>query len=105
MTIDAGDRGTSEDNRAPEERGAVVVPYENGPLLLRGDFTLMTPDGEVIDPGRRTVALCRCGKSALKPFCDGTHKAIGFRAGTNRETPAPRDHSSEDRPSAQQPST
>jgi CDGSH-type Zn-finger protein len=62
-----------------------VVPYEDGPLLIRGDFTLMTPDGQVIDPGRSTVALCRCGKSALKPFCDGTHKAINFRAGTGRE--------------------
>jgi CDGSH-type Zn-finger protein len=73
------------------EHGATVVPYENGPLLIRGDFTLLTPDGEEINPGRRTVALCRCGRSALKPFCDGTHKAVGFKAGTGRETPAPRD--------------
>ncbi|MDP9396257.1 MAG: CDGSH iron-sulfur domain-containing protein [Actinomycetota bacterium] len=62
--------------------GAVIVPYRDGPLLVRGDFTLRTPDGEVIDPGRRTVALCRCGRSALKPFCDGSHKAVGFRAPT-----------------------
>jgi CDGSH-type Zn-finger protein len=59
---------------------ATVTPCEDGPLLLRGDFTLMTQDGEVVDPGRRTVALCRCGKSAIKPFCDGTHKVIGFHA-------------------------
>jgi len=70
--------------------GATVTPYEDGPLLLRGDFTLSTPDGKVIDPGRRIVALCRCGKSAVKPFCDGTHKAIGFRAGAGRDTGAPR---------------
>ncbi|MEU7590447.1 CDGSH iron-sulfur domain-containing protein [Micromonospora sp. NPDC049230] len=31
------------------------------------------------------VALCRCGKSAPKPFCDGTHKVINFRAGTTHE--------------------
>ena len=74
----------------PAEAGATVVPCENGPLLLRGNFTLQTPDGEVIDPGRATVALCRCGRSAIKPFCDGTHKAIRFRAGTGRETAAPR---------------
>ena len=70
--------------RTPEP-ATTVVPYEDGPLLIRGDFTLMTPDGRVIDRGRRTVALCRCGKSALKPFCDGTHKAINFRAGSGPE--------------------
>jgi CDGSH-type Zn-finger protein len=72
------------------EHGATVVPYENGPLILRGDFSLRSPDGTVIEPGRTTVALCRCGKSAIKPFCDGTHKAIGFRAGPGRDTAAPR---------------
>ena len=73
------------------EYAAVVTPYEDGPLLIRGDFVLRTPDGEIIEPGRATVALCRCGKSAIKPFCDGTHKAIGFKAGTRREVPAARD--------------
>jgi CDGSH-type Zn-finger protein len=75
----------------PDEHGATVVPYENGPLLIRGNFTLRTPDGQVIEPGRGTIALCRCGKSASKPFCDGTHKAIGFRAGTGRDSESPRD--------------
>lgn len=51
----------------------------NGPLLMRGDFELLDANGEAIEPGRRTVALCRCGMSAIKPFCDGTHKATGFR--------------------------
>jgi CDGSH-type Zn-finger protein len=58
---------------------ATVTPYEDGPLLLRGEFELRTPDGERIDPGRDTVALCRCGLSAVKPFCDGTHKVSKFR--------------------------
>ena len=74
-----------------EEHGAIVTPYEDGPLIVRGNFTLRTPDGQVIEPGRATVALCRCGKSAIKPFCDGTHKAVGFRAGSARDTAAPRD--------------
>ncbi len=65
-----------------------ISPYEDGPLIVRGDFEIVTPDGEIIDPGRTTVALCRCGKSAIKPFCDGTHKAIRFRAGTGRENQA-----------------
>lgn len=56
-----------------------IEPCPNGPLLLRGDFELVDPDGEPIDPKRRTVALCRCGMSTIKPFCDGTHKATGFR--------------------------
>ena len=57
-----------------------ITTYEDGPLLVRGDFSVLTQDGEEVDAGRRTVALCRCGLSARKPFCDGTHKAGRFRA-------------------------
>ena len=56
-----------------------VTAYPDGPLLVRGEIELHASDGTVIDPRRRTVALCRCGLSALKPFCDGTHTAAGFR--------------------------
>ncbi|MFL6111763.1 MAG: CDGSH iron-sulfur domain-containing protein [Catenulispora sp.] len=73
-----------------ESLTTTIVPYEDGPLIVRGDFELQTPDGRRIDPGRGTIALCRCGKSIIKPFCDGTHKAIRFRAGTDRESPSPR---------------
>ena len=65
---------------------ATIIPYEDGPLIVRGDFELRTPGGEPIDPGRGTIALCRCGRSAVKPFCDGTHKVIGFKAGSGRES-------------------
>ena len=51
-----------------------ITPYPDGPLLLRGNVELLTSDGERIERRRRTVALCRCGLSAIKPFCDGTHK-------------------------------
>ena len=47
---------------------------------IRGDFVLQGQDGTPIDPERATVALCRCGKSGRKPFCDGTHKLVGFTA-------------------------
>ena len=57
-----------------------LTPYPDGPYLLRGDFRLTDPDGAEIDPRRKTIALCRCGASRRKPFCDGTHKLIGFRA-------------------------
>jgi CDGSH-type Zn-finger protein len=72
--------------------GATITPYRDGPLIVRGDFRLVDQDGTEIDPGRDTVALCRCGKSGLKPFCDGTHKKVGFRADSApaRERPAAR---------------
>ena len=59
---------------------ATITPYRDGPYLIRGDFLLTDQDGEPIESRRRTVALCRCGKSQIRPFCDGTHKLIGFRA-------------------------
>ena len=71
---------------SPGSSDVVVVACEDGPLLVRGPFALVAQDGNVIDPGRGTVALCRCGRSAIKPFCDGTHKIVGFRAPSGRET-------------------
>jgi CDGSH-type Zn-finger protein len=59
---------------------ATITPYCDGPYILRGNFRITDQEGNEIDPGRRTVALCRCGRSQIKPFCDGTHKLIGFRA-------------------------
>jgi CDGSH-type Zn-finger protein len=64
---------------------ATVTAYEDGPLLLRGSFVLQTQDGETIEARRGTVALCRCGRSGIRPFCDGTHKLVGFRAPSGRE--------------------
>ncbi|ASO21662.1 CDGSH-type Zn-finger protein [Actinoalloteichus hoggarensis] len=63
-----------------EESAAEVVVYENGPLVLRGDVAIVGQDGAPVDARRRTVALCRCGRSAVKPFCDGSHKVVHFRA-------------------------
>lgn len=56
-----------------------ITECPNGPLLVRGGFELRRPDGDVERPRRRVVALCRCGVSTIKPFCDGTHKLVGFR--------------------------
>jgi len=58
----------------------IITPYRDGPLLVRGPFTLRDQDGEEIHVGRRVVALCRCGKSRKRPFCDGTHQLVKFRA-------------------------
>jgi CDGSH-type Zn-finger protein len=71
------------------EPTATITPYRDGPLLVRGDFLLVDTDGNEIDPGRKTVALCRCGKSGIKPFCDGTHKRSGFSAGSAPSRPRP----------------
>lgn len=65
---------------------AVITPYRDGPLLVRGPFRLVDQDGEPIEVGRRTVALCRCGKSRIRPFCDGTHKAVRFDAPSGAES-------------------
>ena len=69
--------------------GATITPYRDGPLIVRGDFRLVDQDGAEIDPGRRTIALCRCGKSGIKPFCDGTHKRAGFSAPSAPSRPRP----------------
>ena len=63
----------------------VITPYRDGPLLVRGPFTLQDQDGNVIEVGRRTVALCRCGKSRIRPLCDGTHQLVRFRAPSGLE--------------------
>jgi CDGSH-type Zn-finger protein len=80
-----------DDDAAPDAR-ATITPYRDGPLLVRGDFRLVDQDGVEIDPGRRTIALCRCGKSAIKPFCDGTHKRAGFTATSAPRRPRPASH-------------
>ena len=63
-----------------------ITPYRDGPLLVRGDFRIIDQNGEAIDAGRETVALCRCGKSRLRPFCDGTHKLVRFKAPSAAES-------------------
>ena len=53
----------------------------NGPYLVEGDVELVDVNGNKIDTtGRPRIALCRCGASVTKPFCDGTHSKIGFQA-------------------------
>jgi CDGSH-type Zn-finger protein len=68
------------------EDGARITVYPDGPLIVRGNFVL-----EDLDEGRlpagRLIALCRCGRSATKPLCDGSHKiARGTRGSPSRDT-------------------
>jgi CDGSH-type Zn-finger protein len=67
-------------------RDAVVItPYRDGPLLVRGPVRLVDQDGNEIETDRDPVALCRCGKSRMRPFCDGSHKLVRFRAPSGPE--------------------
>lgn len=56
---------------------ATIRVTENGPYLVEGGLEVRGPDGELVDAPAR-YALCRCGGSANKPFCDGTHARKGF---------------------------
>jgi CDGSH-type Zn-finger protein/uncharacterized Fe-S cluster protein YjdI len=70
----------SKGEGAIEEGGKLTVRRApNGPLLVNGSFTIVTGAGRVAWRGTR-AALCRCGASKSKPFCDGSHKPAGFTA-------------------------
>ena len=53
-----------------------ITVLKAGPYLVKGPITLVLPDGTV--ETKETAHLCRCGGSANKPFCDGSHVKIGF---------------------------
>lgn len=57
-------------------REVSVRQCAGGPLLVRGADTVLDDDGEPHEVTRPVVAVCTCGKSARKPWCDSTHKAI-----------------------------
>ncbi len=65
----------------------VIVPYQDGPYLVRGPVVVRDQDGHAIELSRSPVALCRCGKSQMRPFCDGTHQLIRFQAPSEPEGP------------------
>jgi CDGSH-type Zn-finger protein len=62
-----------------------ITSYRDGPLIVRGPFKLLDQDGQEIEVRRETIALCRCGKSRLRPFCDGSHKVVRFTAPSGAE--------------------
>jgi CDGSH-type Zn-finger protein len=70
------------------QRDVLLTPYRDGPLLVRGATRIVDEQGRELDTRRDPIALCRCGKSRLRPFCDGTHKLIGFRGAGAPESAA-----------------
>jgi len=68
-----------------------ITVSNNGPLRLEGEINLCDEKGEVFGlAGRTKISLCRCGQSANKPFCDGSHARVGFQSEvTARDLPPP----------------
>ncbi len=59
---------------------AKVTANKNGPLRIEGEFIICDPLGNSYGlVGRTVISLCRCGNSANKPFCDGSHNRVGFQ--------------------------
>ncbi len=83
VEVGFADAATIGDNRlkAPEDgepKALEISPARNGPILVRGPFEIHSTESATVRGA--SGALCRCGGSATKPFCDGTHKSIGFEA-------------------------
>lgn len=69
-----------------------TIIRNNGPIRLEGDFTIEDQNGNIYGlAGRTVISLCRCGHSANKPFCDGSHARQGFQSECEaRELPPPK---------------
>ena len=65
---------------APAETGVTIQVMPNGPVMVVGQAEVVDDQGGVVKSAKR-MALCRCGASENKPFCDGAHAAIGFSDG------------------------
>jgi CDGSH-type Zn-finger protein/uncharacterized Fe-S cluster protein YjdI len=76
---DYGAVGESGDGLEAEGGTLKVGKAPNGPLLLSGNFSIVAASGRKAWTGTK-AALCRCGQSKNKPFCDGAHKAAAFQA-------------------------
>ena len=77
---DDGANTSTEDLSGEARKGDLtLVPIENGPVRFKGYLMVQSADGEKICE-RESGALCRCGASKIKPFCDGSHREIDFKA-------------------------
>ena len=74
-----GEPAVSESAPLAQRDGALKVePIHDGPLHVSGNLELISGTGQTVNRLTETW-LCRCGQSAKKPYCDGTHKKVGFR--------------------------
>jgi CDGSH-type Zn-finger protein len=56
-----------------------IRPVKHGPYIVEGPVDLFDTEGHTIELSKPRIALCRCGASSNKPFCDGTHSIVGFQ--------------------------
>ena len=77
----SGEPAVTESTALAQRNGALKVePIRDGPLHVTGNLEVIAGSGKTLN--RVTECwLCRCGQSAKKPYCDGTHKRVGFRSG------------------------
>ena len=76
---DYGPVGSKSDGESDEGGPLAVTLASDGPLIVSGNFSIIASSGREAWRGKR-AALCRCGASENKPFCDGSHKAAGFKS-------------------------
>ena len=78
--IATGEPSTRESKPLDKRDGVLQVsPGKDGPLAMKGNLEICSGTGRTITRTRQ-VSLCRCGESSNKPFCDGSHAAVGFKA-------------------------
>jgi CDGSH-type Zn-finger protein len=65
---------------AVESSDVVIKVRDNGPYKVTGPVTIVDAEGNRFAVPEETIALCRCGQSQTKPFCDASHRASGFDA-------------------------
>jgi len=63
----------------PASEGAKIRILRNGPALISGNFVIRDANNQQIEIKTEIAAICRCGASKKKPFCDGNHTKIGFK--------------------------
>ncbi|MGV6826217.1 MAG: CDGSH iron-sulfur domain-containing protein [bacterium] len=76
---DYGAVGTSGNSDGDKGGELTIKPVQNGPLIISGNFAIRASSGRIAWQGTQ-AALCRCGQSKNKPFCDGSHVAAGFNS-------------------------
>jgi CDGSH-type Zn-finger protein len=83
-------RARSYNRRARKHQGETVndvtiTPTDHGPYLVQGSIALLDAEGNPYEVNG-TIALCRCGRSSTKPFCDGAHEKTNFTAANRAAT-------------------
>ncbi|MDI9938229.1 CDGSH iron-sulfur domain-containing protein [Rhodococcus sp. IEGM 1351] len=64
----------ADESAVADESDVTITVCPDGPLLVRGAARILDTDGNPLGDGRATVALCRCGRTSIAPFCDSSHK-------------------------------